>query len=207
VSDKRARVGITGSEASQAERLAIKRGVHKVVDSVVDGFIWHLNSHDFEPATPSQVVGRRFGRGQVVLEKALLAAFRRYAKLRDADVNRDLLDPTGGEVASRDEADTVKDPYRTITYRAGSGERGEQGLTVESVVLMEALSIYNEIVEMFHGGDADQVHELERIRAAFKARYRDLVEVETEDLSTERMELLQPRGVIETFLDWLEGVG
>lgn len=201
---ERAREALALGAATHAQRLAIKRAVYKVVDSMVDGFLWRLQGGGFEPATRGQVLRKRFGRGQVVLERALVEAFPRYKALAGADVDKGVLRSRGDDVAARADRDTEVDSYRSINFEIADAGTADTGLTVESVVLIEALALYNEIVDRFDRGAADEVQELEELRESFKARYRDLVSVDTDDLVQLGDEVRSEPTVLERFWTFLK---
>ena len=186
--------------------MAIKRAVYKVVDSIIEGVLFRMSNTEFEPATLNQVAERRFGRGQVVLEQALLEAFPRYAEMATDEVDSKAGFKTSDRVRDREGEDTTTDPYRSIHYEVDGLEPGHAAdANVERVVLAEALSVYNEIVELYRRGLADQEHELEALRLTVRARYKDLLLVETADLAIAGRQQRDAPGPVGRFLSWLLG--
>jgi hypothetical protein len=200
------RRGISLGNATPEDRMAIKRAVYKVVDSIIEGVLFRMHTTEFEAATLNQVAERRFDRGQVVLEQALIEAFPRYADMAASDVDSKVGFKSTDRVRDREGDDTGSDPYRTIHYEVDTLEPGPTAdATVERVVLAEALAVYNEIVELFRRGLADEEHELEALRLEVRARYKDLVEVDMSDLVRARHSAEERRGPVGVFLDWLVG--
>ena len=224
--ERNRRVRERAAEGTLEERLAIRRGIYTAIGGIVDGFLARLDRDDFETATRRHAIDQRFGEGQVVLGEAIGKAFPQYARLARSRLGA--IDQRSGYsvVPVREAEHTSRDPYRTIDYAIDDNEFDNAVASgfVESVVLSEALACYNEIVEMFHAGTADEVHELEDVRRRFQASYRDLVTLAELKAKGEPQELppsppqepepdpewhevvSSPSDVFERFLDFIWGI-